>query len=77
MISDFLKIKKKKAEFMSIIIAGNKINIFLNNSYVLKLNSNGELIDVIKLPTKIKSYPTFYKNKLIYLNKKNKIFIIN
>ena len=77
MISDFLKIKKKKAKFMSIIIAGNKINIFLNNSYVLKLNSNGELIDVIRLPTKIKTYPTFYKNKLIYLNKKNKIFIIN
>ena len=46
-------------------------------SITLKLNSNGELIDVIKLPTKIKSYPTFYKNKLIYLNKKNKIFIIN
>ena len=62
---------------MSIIIAGNKINIFLNNSYVLKLNSNGELIDVIKLPTKINTYPIFYKNNLIFLNKKNKIFIIN
>ena len=62
---------------MSIIIAGNKINIFLNNSYVLKLNSNGELVDLIKLPTKITTYPIFYKNKIIYLNKKNKIFVID
>ena len=62
---------------MSIIIAGNKINIFLNNSYVLKLNSKGKLIDVIKLPNKINTYPIFYKNKLIYLTKKNKILIIN
>ena len=77
MISDFLKIKKKNAEFKSIIIAGNQINIFLNNSYVLKLNSKGELVDVIKLPTKMNTYPIFYENKLIYLDKKNKISIVN
>ena len=77
MISDFLKIKKRNAEFKSIIIAGNQINIFLNNSYVLKLNSIGELVDVIKLPTKMNSYPIFYGNKLIYLDKKNKISIVN
>ena len=36
------------------MIAGDKINIFLNNSYVLKLNSRGEIEEVVKLPSKLK-----------------------
>ena len=52
------------------MIAGDKINIFLNNSYVLKLNSRGEIEEVVKLPSKLKTNPIFSNNYLIYLNKK-------
>ena len=77
LISDFLNIKKKKAQYKNIMIAGDKINIFLNNSYVLKLNSRGEIEEVVKLPSKLKTNPIFSNNYLIYLNKKNKLSIVN
>ncbi len=77
MISNFLKIKKKKAKFKTLVIAGDKINIFLSNSYVLKIDAAGKLTDIVKLPRKIKSFPIFSQNNLIYLDKKNKISVIN
>ena len=77
MISNFLKIKKKKSELKNIVIAENKINIFLQNSHVLKLSPSGKMIDVIKLPSKLKTYPIFFQKNLIFIDKKNKISIVN
>ena len=77
MISNFLKIKKKKSDLKNIAIAENKINIFLKNSYVLKLSPSGKIIDIIKLPSKLKSYPIFFQKNLIFVDKKNKISIVN
>ena len=59
------------------MIAKNQINIFLKNSFVLKLDINGKIIKVLKLPTKIKSYPIFSNNNLIYIDKKNKLSVVN
>ena len=77
MISNFLKIKKKKSELKDLVIAENKINIFLQNSYVLKLSPSGKMLDIVKLPSKLKTYPIFFQKNLIFIDKKNKISIVN
>ena len=57
-------------------VNGN-IYVFLKNSHVIKFNINGEIIDIIKLPTNLKSEPIFVNNLLLYLNKKNQLLTIN
>ena len=77
-ISEFLNVKKsKKVELKTIMIANNRILVFLKNSYILKFNLKGEMIDIIKLPTKINSKPIFIDSSLLYLDKNNKLSIVN
>ena len=76
-IADYLNIKKKKAEFKSFYIVNDDLYILLKNSYFLIFNIFGELKKIIKLPSKIKSFPVFINNSIFYLNTKNKIFEIN
>ncbi len=76
-ISKFLKIKKKSARFKSIMLINSKLFIFLENSYVLKLGIDGNIDKIFKLPTKIRSYPIIINESLIYLDKNNKISILN
>ena len=76
-IADFVETKKKKADFRNIFLVNNKIFIFLNNSYVLKFFVNGNLEDIVKLPTKLNSNPIFVEGLLIFINQNNKISIIN
>ena len=75
-IADFLKIKKKKAIFKSIMIANNKILILLKNSYFLELDINGKIKNVFKLPKKIYSDLIFIDNTILYLSRKNKFIIL-
>jgi outer membrane protein assembly factor BamB len=76
-ISQFLKIKKKEVLFKNMVIANNKILIFLKNSYVLKFNIRGKLEKVNKLPTKINTYPIFINGSLIYLDFKNRVSLVD
>ena len=76
-IADYYETKKKKAEFQSILIADNKTFVFLKNSFVLKFNKNGSLSNIKKLPSKINSNPIFVNSSLIFIDKKNKISVIN
>ena len=76
-ISEFLNIKKRKVVFKNMMIINNQIFIFLDNSYLLKFKLNGELSKVEKLPSKINSYPIFIDNSMIYLDKKNKVTIVD
>ncbi len=76
-ISDYLNVKRKKVEFQSWMLADNKIFIFLKNSFVLKFDLNGELLEIDKLPEKIKSKPIIIDSSLIFLNLKNRISIVN
>ena len=69
--------KSKKVELKTIMIANNRILVFLKNSYILKFNLKGEMIDIIKLPTKINSKPIFIDSSLLYLDKNNKLSIVN
>ena len=59
------------------MFANSKILIFLKNSYVIKFNLNGTVDAIKKLPEKMNSYPIIVDNSLIYLNKKNKIIVLN
>ena len=76
-ISDYLKVKKYKVQIKNISILQSKIYIFLQNSYYLKYNLNGKLIEIRKLPSKINSYPIFVENSIFYLNDKNKLIKID
>ena len=58
-VKDYLKNINVKIEYNMFAIANSKIFIFLNNSNLLKFNLNGNLENIIKLPTKTKSLPIF------------------
>ena len=76
-ISDFLNVKKYKIQVKSINIVNNEIFIFLKNSYYLKYGLNGVLKEIKKFPTKINSDLIFVKNLIFYLDRKNKISVID
>ncbi len=77
-ISKFLEIKEKQIKnIKSFILANNSIYIFLDNSYYLKLTPYGTIKKIDKLSSQMKSFPIFIKDKVIYLNKKKKLVIIN
>tara|TARA_Y100000591_G_scaffold300707_1_gene294387 strand:- start:3974 stop:5296 length:1323 start_codon:yes stop_codon:yes gene_type:complete len=76
-IAKYLNVKKKSAEFKSMMMANNYLYLFLKNSYFLKLNLNGEIQKVKKLSSKLKTYPIFVDNSLMFLNKKNRLIVID
>lgn len=76
-ISNFLDIDKKKVEFHDLIFMNNQLFIFLKNSYILKFNVNGDLSEINKLPAKIISKPIIVNKVLIFLDKKNKVSVVN
>ena len=76
-VAEYLNIKKKKVKFKNLMISNNKILIFLENSYVIKFSITGNIEQVYKLPTKINSFPIFINSSMVFLNKKNKVSIID
>ena len=75
--ANFLNSKKKNLIIKNIMMADDKIFVFLKNSYVIKLNVYGKIVNIIKLPSKLKTQPIIVENKLFYINKKNKLFAVN
>ena len=55
----------------------DKIFIFLNNSFVLNFDIICNLDNIKKLPTKINSNPIIINGSIIYLDKKNRLSIVN
>ena len=76
-ISEFLKIKEKKAQFKSIMVSNNKILILLYNSYILQLEFDGKIQNVFKLPMKAFSDLIFIDETILFINRKNKLVILN
>ena len=76
-LSDLLQEKKRKILIGSLNILENKIYIFLKNSFYLKYDLNGRLLDVNKLPTKINSELIFVNNSILFVNNRNKLVIVN
>ena len=73
----FLELKNKKTDFKKLMIINNKIFIFLTNSHCLKINLNGSVIEVIKLPSKLESKPIIIDNSLLYISGNKKLVVIN
>tara|TARA_B100000941_G_scaffold123587_1_gene87305 strand:- start:1616 stop:2941 length:1326 start_codon:yes stop_codon:yes gene_type:complete len=76
-ISEFLKIKRKNADFKNIMMVDGKLLLFLQNSHTLVFDTRGTLEKVNKLPAKMATFPILIKNKILFLDKKNKLTIIN
>ena len=72
-----LKQKKKRAIFKDLKILNSKLFIFLQNSYVIQLDLKGEIEEIKKLPSKIKTKPIILDSSIMYLDNKNKLSIIN
>ena len=77
LIADFYSIKKKRAEFKTLMMANNKLLVFLKNSYLLRFNISGSLDKVSRLPTKIKTHPIVVNKSILYIDKKNQLSILN
>ena len=73
----FLKIKRKNADLKNIMMAEGKLLLFLTNSHVLVFNTRGNLEKVNKLPGKMNTFPILIENKILFLDKKNKLTIVN
>ena len=76
-IADYINTKKKNVFIKSYFILNNKLFIFLQNSYYLKLELNGNLIELKKLPSKMTSQPIVINGSLIYLSTKNRLVMLN
>ena len=76
-ISEFLNIRKKKAEFKNIFMMNNKIFVFLKNSYVIVFELDGNIEKITKLPFKLNSEPILIKDFMIYFDHNNKISTVN
>jgi len=76
-IADYYETKKRNALFRNLLLLNDKIFIFLNNSFVLNFDIIGNLNDIKKLPTKINSNPIIIDGSIIYLDKKNRLSIVD
>ena len=76
-IADYYETKKRNALFRNLLLLNDKIFVFLNNSFVLNFDIIGNLNDIKKLPTKINSNPIIIDGSIIYLDKKNRLSIVD
>ena len=76
-IADYLNTKKKKAQFRNIMFINNKLFIFLKNSYIIKIQTNGEIEKIFKLPSKLKTNPIVANSSIFFLGSKNKLNVID
>lgn len=76
-IADLLKSKKKNLSFLSFRLINNDLKIFLKNSFILDFRVTGRIKNVYKLPKKIISEPIIVDNSILFLDKSNKLIILN
>ncbi len=76
-IANYLNTKKKFISIKSSAIINNELFLFLNNSYLVKFTSTGQLKEISKLPSKLGSLPIFINDSIIFFNYKNKLVLIN
>ena len=67
----------KKKILKEMMILNSEIFVFLNNSYALNFNINGTFKNLIKFKEKIKSNPISIQSSILFLNKNNKLIILN
>ena len=77
MVAEYYETKKKSINIKSAAILNNDLYIFLKNSYFIQFNVLGKIEDIHKFKSKINSEPIFVNDSIIYLDKKNKLIIVN
>ena len=76
-IANFLETKKKSVEVKKLFVSNDSFFLFLNSSYLVKISPKGRIKEIDKLPSKINSLPIFINDSILYLNKKNKLIVLN
>ena len=76
-IANFLKTKQKQINIKHIYLLNSSLFVFLNNSYLVKFDLNGSIIDIDKLKTKMETNPIFINQSILYLDNNNKLVILN
>jgi outer membrane protein assembly factor BamB len=76
-IGEFLETDSKPIIIKSLFLVNNNLFVFLNNSYLVKFNSKGKIYNINKLPEKIGTLPIFINESILYLNRSNKLSVIN
>ena len=76
-IAEFLNTKKKSINIKFLSLVNENLFIFLDNSYVVKFYTNGSIKKIDKLPVNMKTSPIFINDSILYLDKKNKLIILN
>ena len=76
-VANYLDTKKKSISVKSLFIVNNDLFIFLENSYLLQFSKEGKIKKINKLPDQLGTSPIFINNSIIYLNKKNRLIILD
>ena len=76
-INDLNTSMLKKKIFKEMMVLNSEIFIFLSNSYALNFNITGTFKNLIKLQEKIKSNPISIQSSILYINKNNKLIMLN
>ena len=76
-IANFTGTKKKEVQFKNFFFLNNKLMIFLKNSYAVYFKTDGTVIDIFKLPSKLNTNPIIINKSLLYLDPKNRLSIVN
>ena len=76
-IADFLDTKNKSISIKSLSLANNNLFIFLDNSYLVVFNKNGKIEKIEKLKNKLATSPIFINKSILFLNKNNKLIVLN
>ncbi len=76
-IAKFLETKKKSVNIRSLFLVNNDLFLYLNNSYLIKFRKNGKIYEVVKPKAKINTLPIFINGSILYLNKNNRLIILD
>ena len=76
-IAEHVNSKKKTIFINSFSVINDQLFVFLKNSYLVKFTKIGKTSEIIKLPAKLNSQPIFIKEKIIFINNKNNLVIID
>ncbi len=76
-IANFFDTKTKSISIKSLSLANNKLLIFLKNSYLVQFSKNGKIEKIEKAKSKFESFPIFIDESVLYMNKNNKLIVLN
>ena len=76
-IAEHFNSKKKSIFINSFSVINDQLFVFLKNSYLVKFTKIGRTSEIIKLPAKLNSQPIFIEEKILFINNKNKLVIID